>query len=93
MTARQALNTPASPAELTLYSRSGCHLCEDMLEILQGFSEELSFTVRVVDIDSDQTLRERFNTLVPVLALGENEICHYFLDKVALCRALEIPET
>ena len=81
------------PSLLTLYSRVGCHLCEDMLETLQAFREELSFTVQVVDIDADPVLRERYDTLVPVLVQGDTEICHYFLDKVALNRALGIPET
>ncbi len=77
--------------QLTLYNRVGCHLCEDMLEVLQVFSDELEFTVVSVDIDQDAVLRKRYNTLVPVLALGEQEICHYFLDKVALCKALGKP--
>ena len=52
------------------------------------FSDELNFTVAVVDIDKDHALHAQYNTLVPVLTRGEKEICHYFLDKVALCEAL-----
>ena len=38
------------------------------------------FDIETKDIDSDPYLRERYNTLVPVLALDGEEICHYFLD-------------
>lgn len=38
------------------------------------------FDIETKDIDSDPHLRERYNTLVPVLALDGEEICHYFLD-------------
>lgn len=85
-------------AQLTLYQRLDCHLCEDMFETLQAFSEALEFTVNRVDIDKNETLYQRYNTKVPVLTLTfkdagqremeEQEICHYFLDKVALCKAL-----
>ena len=38
------------------------------------------FEVETKDIDSDPALRERYNSLVPVLAVGTEEVCHYFLD-------------
>ena len=73
---------------LRLYVRRGCSLCEDMRDDLALFSEELRFTVDVVDIDRDPVLRERHDTRVPVLEYAEHEICNYFLDPVALRSAL-----
>jgi hypothetical protein len=82
-------------SRFTLYSRSYCHLCEDMLEALRAFMarEGLAFSVDVVDIDAspDASLLARFDELVPVL-VGEDpdgpELCHYFLDEAALRRHL-----
>lgn len=70
----------------TLYSRSYCHLCDDMLEALQALSSEYPFTVELVDVDADETLLAQFDELVPVLfgRKGEAEsvqLCHYFLDE------------
>ncbi|MEW6164370.1 MAG: glutaredoxin family protein [Pseudomonadota bacterium] len=65
---------------MTLYGRSYCHLCDDMLAALEALRGEYDFTVEVVDIDAHPALSERYDQLVPVLALGETEICHYFLD-------------
>jgi len=76
------------PVVLTLYTRHNCSLCEDMLYILNDFSDDLSFTVSLFDIDSDLAVREQFNDLVPVLALGDEEICHHFFDREALVQAL-----
>jgi len=70
--------------ELTLYMRSACHLCEDMQLDLARWQEPLGFRLRTVDVDSDPELVARFNTLVPVLMAGDQEICHYFLDEKAL---------
>ena len=69
---------------LRLYSRSYCHLCEDMLAALQALRCEpglADFEVTVVDVDADPALVARYDELVPVLADGcDVELCHYFLD-------------
>jgi hypothetical protein len=81
----------------TLYSRSWCHLCEDMLAALRAFMarEGLAYSVDVVDVDADPRLVERFDELVPVL-FGEDldgpELCHYFLDEAALRRHLRLAQ-
>lgn len=72
----------------TLYSRSYCHLCEDMLTALQALAPAAApFRVDVIDVDLDETLVERFDRLVPVLFgadLQAPELCHYFLDPAAV---------
>ncbi|MFZ4875111.1 glutaredoxin family protein [Janthinobacterium sp. Mn2066] len=69
----------------TLYSRSYCHLCQDMLDALRLLQTPAQpFTVEVIDIDtsSDPSLLARYDELVPVLFgdLAQPELCHYFLD-------------
>ncbi len=72
-----------------IYSRSYCHLCEDMLMSLRTFEQEYTFTVEVVDVDADETLAANYDELVPVL-VGRKEkaeavyLCHYFLDVTKL---------
>jgi thiol-disulfide isomerase/thioredoxin len=71
----------------TLYSRSYCHLCQDMLDSLHALQTlqrgACRFTVDVIDVDADQALVARFDELVPVLfgVLAAPELCHYFLDE------------
>jgi len=75
----------------TLYSRSYCHLCQDMLDALQLLqTPERPFTVAVVDVDADAALVARFDELVPVLyaALDQPELCHYHLDAARVRQAL-----
>lgn len=67
----------------TLYTRSYCHLCQDMLDALMLLhTAERPFTVEAIDVDADPALVERFDELVPVLfgALDQPELCHYFLN-------------
>ena len=73
----------------TLYSRSYCHLCDDMLEQLQSYTAQYQFTVQVVDVDADDELLSLYDELVPVLVghkpgQDAHKICHYFLDPAAL---------
>ncbi len=55
--------------ELVLYFREGCHLCEDMEQLLVELLEPGSFHLTRVDIDEHPSLREAYNVRVPVLSL------------------------
>jgi glutaredoxin len=50
---------------VVLYTRSGCHLCDEAEKILHDFG--LSPTR--VDIDTDPGLHDRFDTCVPVVEI------------------------
>jgi len=65
---------------LTLYSRSYCHLCDDMAAALEPLRREFGFGLASVDVDRDPALEARYGERVPVLAHGDAELCHYFLD-------------
>jgi thioredoxin reductase (NADPH) len=73
-------DTDGATLRLTLYSRSYCHLCDEMLAALATLRGEFGFAVDVVDVDSDAALEQRFGILVPVLTHAGTELCHYRLD-------------
>ena len=71
----------------TLYSRSYCHLCDDMHTALLALqSGAQRFAVEVIDVDADAALVARFDELVPVLYgdPAKPELCHYFLNEAAV---------
>ena len=70
--------------ELTVFVRHGCHLCTDMLYVLEELKSGLDFSYRVRDVDEDTALAARYGDRVPVLVGGEHELCCYFLDAEAL---------
>jgi thiol-disulfide isomerase/thioredoxin len=68
-----------------LYSRSYCHLCDDMLKALRELSGE-ALPIEVIDVDLQDELVERYDELVPVLmGLEEGhaprQLCNYFLNE------------
>ena len=75
--------------EFTVYSRYGCHLCEDLLMQLTQLQQVHDFGIIEVDIDSNPQLIEQYGSLVPVVTCGDEKICHYFLDQAAILQLLE----
>lgn len=78
-----------SEVQLVLYSRTYCHLCEDMLHALDSLKRDFSFVVKVEDVDADPALEALYDEKVPVLVADGNELCHYFLDEAAVRAFLE----
>ncbi|MDP3539728.1 MAG: glutaredoxin family protein [Azonexus sp.] len=70
--------------ELTLLSRSYCHLCHDMEVALAPLADEFGAIVKVLDVDADPVLEAKYDELVPVLLHEETELCHYFLDETKI---------
>ena len=59
---------------VTLYTRAGCHLCDEAHALLDTLTGSLGFSLEAVDIDQDAELRDRYDEAVPVIALGAEEI-------------------
>lgn len=52
---------------VTLYTRLGCHLCDDVRDDLRLLEYETDLIVETVDITSAPALLERFRNLIPVV--------------------------
>lgn len=74
--------------ELVLYTRTGCHLCDEMKAGLLALQAELGFRLSEVEVGWDGKLAEQYGRLLPVLEMAGREICHYFLDEGRLRTAL-----
>ena len=61
--------------EFVLYSRAGCHLCDEMLAELAPLLEGRAVAVRVVDVDGNRELKRRYGLRIPVLTVDGDEIC------------------
>ena len=51
---------------VTIYGRTGCHLCEDALKVLQSLKAELNFEIEEILIDGNEELQALYGEQIPV---------------------------
>jgi glutaredoxin len=71
--------------DVVLYTRNGCHLCEDALALLRAHGLE----PRLVNIDEDPSLRARLNECVPVVEIDGKVRFRGRVDPVLLRRIVQ----
>ena len=79
----------AGARELTLYTRPGCHLCDEAKQKIAPLAEKYAAPIREVNIDEDPVLRTVYNEEVPVLFLGSQKVAKFKVDAEQLRRRLE----
>jgi glutaredoxin len=62
---------------VTLYTRIGCHLCEQAEQLLRAEQEAIPFTLVTVDVDRDPELTRCYGVRVPVVAVEGVELFEY----------------
>jgi glutaredoxin len=78
-----------NPREITLYTREGCHLCEEAKAAILPLVSEFGATFREVDIDDDPILHDRYTNDVPVIFLGSKMVAQHRLNPAQLRRQLQ----
>ena len=74
---------------ITIYSRQGCHLCDDAENILESLREELNFEIDVIDIDIDPELIKLYSDQVPVIHIDGIHHDFYKVDPLRFKSSLE----
>jgi thiol-disulfide isomerase/thioredoxin len=73
---------------VTLYSRPGCHLCDDMKAVVDRVAEQLPLRIDVVDISNDPQLEARYGLEIPVLLVNGRKAAKYRVREEDLRRML-----
>jgi glutaredoxin len=73
---------------VTLYSRPGCHLCEEAKAALRRVQANAPFELHEIDIEADDALHARYLERIPVIALDGEELFDYFVDEQALVQRI-----
>ena len=59
---------------LTLYSKPGCHLCEDLRILLEELQPEHGFAIEEINIEANAELFARYRFEIPVLLKNGSEV-------------------
>jgi glutaredoxin len=65
---------------VTLYTRAGCHLCDDAKAVIEAGRARAEFDYEEFDIDADPELRRLYNEEVPVIAIDGRKAFKYRVD-------------
>jgi glutaredoxin len=74
---------------VTVYSRHGCHLCEDAVKTLESMREELAFEIEIIYIDGDAELEKLYGNEVPVIHINGEHHDFYKVDPERFRSSLE----
>ena len=73
---------------VTLYTRPGCHLCDDARAALLRLQQRTPFRLEEIDIESDDALHRAYLERIPVIDLDGEHLSDFFLDEAALSARL-----
>lgn len=69
---------------LTLYSKPGCHLCEEVKADLLAMQPEVGFLFLEQNIEDEPALYELFRYLIPVVDVEDGPLYYAPIDMYAL---------
>jgi glutaredoxin len=76
--------------EIVVYSRPGCHLCEEAVSAIVALHEEgYRFDLHEIDIESDDLLLRRHLERIPVVELDGRLVSELILDRSELRARLD----
>ncbi len=74
---------------LTLYSRPGCHLCDEMKAVIDRVATTIPLSLEEIDISADADLEARYGLEIPVLFVDEKKAAKYRVTEAELTRRLK----
>jgi len=76
--------------QLTIYSRPGCHLCDEMKAVVERVVRSAAgpLTIEAIDISTDPALEARYGVEIPVLLVDGKKVAKYRIGEEALRRIL-----
>jgi glutaredoxin len=81
---------------LIIYSKPGCHLCDEMKSLIHRVVGEHSNThdisIDEIDISTDRDLVERYGLEIPVLLIDGKKVAKYRVSEAELTQMLEARE-
>jgi len=60
---------PERAPQVVLYTREGCRLCDHARDALRRLGRDARFDLRVLDVDADPALLDRYGEAVPVVTV------------------------
>ena len=67
--------------QVDIYSRPGCHLCDEAKVVIERVQRRLGFAVRVIDVETDPEFERKFGEEIPVVFINGVKAFKYHVDE------------
>lgn len=67
--------------EVEIYSRAGCHLCDEAKLTIERVRQRLAFGFRIIDITADPELEKQYGEEIPVVFINGQKAFKYRVDE------------
>ena len=74
----------ADTVQIDIYSRPGCHLCDEAKHAIERVRRRFGFAVRVINIESDPELEKEHGEQIPVVFINGNKAFKFHVDEAEL---------
>lgn len=65
---------------VTIYGRTGCHLCENVVNLLVSQKDQLKIEVEEILIDNNRELEDLYGQLIPVIHVDGKYFSHFRVE-------------
>lgn len=74
--------------KVTIYSRTGCHLCEIAIDQIRTVKQDINFDIEIKLIDKDLELEKKYGEQVPVILIDDKIHDYWRVDLTRFTKAI-----
>jgi thiol-disulfide isomerase/thioredoxin len=77
------------PIRIDIFSRPGCHLCDEAKAVVEQFCKVYEMELRTINVESSTELENRYGMDIPVVLVNGEEAFRHRVDRVEMERKLK----
>jgi len=78
------------PIRIEIYSRPGCHLCDQARAVIEEFRGICAMTVQTINVETAAELEKKYGMDIPVVFINGEEAFRHRVDRPELERKLKV---
>ena len=67
--------------DIEIYSRPGCHLCDEAKKVIERIQRRIPFTLRVINVETDPSLEREYGEQIPVVFINGKKAFKYHINE------------
>jgi glutaredoxin len=76
-------------AHVIIYSKPGCHLCDEAKEAIETADSQTDYTLEVINIEDYPSLLDKYKNDIPVITINGVEAFRHRVDVQKFIAAIE----